>query len=891
MSGLPCSHRDWLREPRLSRTEQGFSVDLIPLQAETDGYLIMAKSLSSRIGWTSLNVLAIMATGSATELKHGARSAASEIASPALQGEAALAELERRGEKASLMTAFDAAMTQAQAGAGLTGPTYFKMPFGNAQSGNRFGYAVAMSGDIAVIAAPLRSNLGTGMVFVFVRSGSMWTLQAVLGASDVGQQGEFGRSVAVSGKTIAVGVKYQTIGAVYVWERTDTNWSVNILQSSNPAVGDEFGWSVALSGRTLVVGAPGEDGGGVGVNPPYNEAAPGSGAAYVFVGNGTDWTQQAYLKASNTGLGDAFGTSVGIAGDTVFVGAPGEDGSGTGMNPQSTEGAADAGAAYIFARTGSSWNAQAYLKPSNPGPGDAFGGAVAASWRTLVVGAAGEDGSGTGLDPAPDEGAPSSGAAYVFVENGSAWNQQAYLKASNTGSGDGFGGSVAISGNTVVVGANGEDGSGVGVDPLTDENADGAGAAYVFERSGAAWHHQAYLKASNTGAGDQFGLSVAVSGRAVIAGAPFEDGSGTFPDAVPDENAADSGAAYAFETSNDPSLVYLNIDYGGDALIYGSSTGEWSRQSSVPAGGFVEQNAGAWSPGWSVLPANFNGDELTDFFLFNSISGAWSTMLAGETGFTTESSGTWWPGWQRYIMELNGDGISDVFLYDPLTGAWFKCVSVVGGFSYSQGGWNPGWELYPMALNADAFTDLFLFNRSTGRWFWALGESGAGFSYPLSETWYPDWQLYPGDFNGDRLTDLLLHHPSSGTYFVATTTASSFTYVQGVWSLGWTPHVADVDGDLRHDVFLHDEATGAWAEMISDGVGGFTNAGSQVWTLGWQLHFTDVNADGRADLLLYDPSTGAWYLARNLVNGSFTYSSGTWAAGLTIVTRSSVRMP
>jgi len=158
---------------------------------------------------------------------------------------------------------------------------------------------------------------------------------------------------------------------------------------------------------------------------------------------------------------------------------------------------------------------QAYLKASNAGANDGFGWPVAVSGDIVVVGAGGEDGSGIGVNPAADDGANGAGAAYVFLRNGATWSQQAYLKASNTEAGDGFGVSVAVSGDTVVVGAPNEDGSGTGVNAVSNELAEQAGAVYVFVRNGTTWSQQAYLKASNTSASDQFGRSVAVSGDTV----------------------------------------------------------------------------------------------------------------------------------------------------------------------------------------------------------------------------------------------------------------------------------------------------------------------------------------------------------------------------------------
>lgn len=351
------------------------------------------------------------------------------------------------------------------------------------------------------------------------------------------------------------------------------------------------------------------------------------------------------------------------------------------------------------------------------------------------------------------------------------------------------------------------------------------------------------------------------------------------------------GAATAFwdfKTRARSTIVDLDGDGTGDAFTYSPSNGAWARQVSNGNGGFTT-TTGSWNPGWAVVPANFNSDALTDFFLFNAQSGQWFKMLNNGTGFTTQASGGWWPGWERFVLDLDGDGLSDMFLYDRSSGQWFKAISTANGFNYLQGGWAPNWEIYPVTLNADARADLFLIDRQTGRWFCVLGEAGGSFSYPASETWFSGWQLYPGDFNGDGLSDMLLHDSSTGTFFVATNTGAGFTYRQGGWSLGWTPHAADFDADGTDDLFLHDPSTGAWYEMIGNGAGGFTNAGGQTWSLGWQLRFNDLNGDGRADLVLYDPKSGAWYQARNFTLGSFSYTNGTWASGLIVLTQSPIR--
>jgi hypothetical protein len=397
--------------------------------------------------------------------------------------------------------------------------------------------------------------------------------QAYLKASNTEPNDEFGSAIAISGDTLVVGANGEAsnargidgnqsnnsaplAGAAYVIVRDGTNWIQQAyLKAPNADAGDQFGsFSVAISGDTIVVGAWREDSNAKGVNGNQdNNSAVDSGAAYVFVRNGTNWTQQAYLKASNTEADDWFGISVSVSGDTIVVGAPGESSNASGVNGnQSNNSAPYAGAAYVFVRTGTNWSQQAYLKASNTGEFDEIGFSVAVSGDTIVAGAFGEASNATGVNGNQgDNSFENAGAAYIFVRNGTNWTQQAYLKASNTGRTEGFGGSTAVSGDTVVVGAPYENSNATGVNGFGNDNgAPSAGAAYVFVRDGTNWTQQAYLKASNTEATDQFGWSLAVSGDTVVAGADYESSNATGVNGnQTNNNALYSGAAYVFMRS------------------------------------------------------------------------------------------------------------------------------------------------------------------------------------------------------------------------------------------------------------------------------------------------------------------------------------------------------
>jgi hypothetical protein len=173
---------------------------------------------------------------------------------------------------------------------------------------------------------------------------------------------------------------------------------LDVIKAAEP--GDLFVHAVSTSGDTIVVGARNEQSNATGVNGDQNNNyANYSGAVFVFVSNGITWTQQAYLKASNTGVGDEFGWSVDISGDTIVVGALDEDSTATGVDgDQDNDDALSSGAAYVFVRVGTTWTQQAYLKASNTGAGDLFGNSVCISGDTIVVGADKEDSNATGVN-------------------------------------------------------------------------------------------------------------------------------------------------------------------------------------------------------------------------------------------------------------------------------------------------------------------------------------------------------------------------------------------------------------------------------------------------------------------------------------------------------------
>jgi hypothetical protein len=371
-----------------------------------------------------------------------------------------------------------------------------KLTAGDAAADDHFGAAVAVSGDTAVVGAPSHDTPGgmdAGSAYVFVRTGETWSQQSQLNAYDGAEGDTFGCAVSIDGGTAVVGAPGDDTaagtdaGSAYVFARSGTAWNhEGHLLAPDAAADDGFGCAVAVSGSTVVVGAKGDD----------TAAGVDAGSAQVFLRSGVVWNHQATLLAGAAAAGDAFGSVVALDGETAVVGAP----------EHASNGQAGSGSASIFTRSGVTWSERAMLAGNAPAAGDSFGAAVAVSGSTALVGALGAD-TEAGLD---------AGSAMVFVDGGTAWNQQAELVADNSSVEDFFGVSVAIDGDTAVIGAF-ADNTPAGV---------GAGSAYVFVRQGMVWAQQAKLTAGAGAAGDAFGAAVALSGDTAMIGASAADPPG-----------------------------------------------------------------------------------------------------------------------------------------------------------------------------------------------------------------------------------------------------------------------------------------------------------------------------------------------------------------------------
>ncbi len=386
-----------------------------------------------------------------------------------------------------------------------------KLTASDGVAGDLFGHSVAVDGDTAVVGA-YEDESEKGAAYVLAKDSSgAWSQVAKLTASDGdtssdGEAGDiFGWSVAVDWDTVVVGARYDD--STYVFTKPGTGWATATetakLTASDGVVGDWFGQSVAVDGDTVVVGASEDD---------------GSGSAYVFTKAAdsvwTDATQTAKLTASDGDDFDEFGKSVAVDGDTVVAGAPNNDGYGS---------------AYVFIKPAAGWDDATQTAKLTPGATDdeaaglagTFGAAVAVDGDTVVVGASAYSGS--------------QGRAYVFTKPSGGWEdaERTAELATSDAEKNQFGWSVAVDGNTVVVGAHTDDAS----DSVND-----SGSVYVFTKAtDSVWAdatETVKLTATDGASGEQFGWSIAAGGGTVVVGAHWDDDKG-----------ADSGSAYVYGVS------------------------------------------------------------------------------------------------------------------------------------------------------------------------------------------------------------------------------------------------------------------------------------------------------------------------------------------------------
>ena len=563
----------------------------------------------------------------------------------------------------------------------------------DAEAGDRFGTALAMSGDYVVAGAPRNDGAGrnSGAAYVFRRQGTEWVEQAKLVASDETRSDYFGISVAMDGDTALVGAHRTNepladCGTVYVFERNGEIWNQTAkLSAPDPDSFAYFGFSVGLDADTAIIGATRDD-----------EAGHNAGAAYIFVRNQFGWAPQAKLIGNNTEAEDNFGYAVDVDGDFAIATSPKNRGSGSAyiyrregiewkqkrnririrMIPIDPDGAstfgvsvdikgetavigatggnvgdAVVGAAYVFTQNEPPfWNQHTKLVAGDRSGGDKLGFAVAIGENEVIAGA-----------PKHNAGGLSSGAAYIFEqrEDGS-WVESGKLSDGETASEDQFGVSVAISGNFAISGAQQD-----------DDIAPNAGAAYIFERSGLLWLQRTKLTADDAKAGDLFGNAIAMDGETVLVGAPGVDDAGP-----------ESGAAYVFVQVGDEWIQQARF-IGDDIGIFdrfGSAVAVHENTAIIGAHGKDEvgtdsgaayvfvRNGASWTQQAKLTHQGAVPGDLFGFAVSvygdNAVVGAHQSDAAGpDSGaayFFTRNRGRWT---QDILLVPNDISIGDAFGY------------------------------------------------------------------------------------------------------------------------------------------------------------------------------------------------------------------------------------
>lgn len=387
------------------------------------------------------------------------------------------------------------------------------------------------------------------ILLVFSFSASSACDQLKLTASDANTEDRFGVSVAIDGPIAVIGAYNADSngigsGAAYVYEFYGADWiELQKLIASDGDAGDKFGISVAIDGGTIVVGSHLDD--NIGTD---------SGSAYVFTRSEGLWSRQQKLIPLDSAAGDKFGFSVAVDNNTIVVGAYGSD--------------STSGAAYVFTKTGENWSQRQKLTPSDPCLNGYFGYSVEILNNTVIIGSYKDNHSGRTY----------AGSAYVFTFDGQSWSQNAVLRASDPESAAYFGCSIALNGDSLVIGAYECDINGVS----------DAGAAYVFDRTETGWiQRQKLFSPNNPGAGADFGRSVGIEGDNIVIGCPNYL-----------INNEQTGAVFEFVRSNDlwiqSSLFTADDANSGDSfgystaisglrLIAGSHFSDGSGQSSGAA--------------------------------------------------------------------------------------------------------------------------------------------------------------------------------------------------------------------------------------------------------------------------------------------------------------------
>ena len=370
-----------------------------------------------------------------------------------------------------------------------------------------FGSSVAISEEVAIIGARLadaNSDKYAGSIYSFQLENGQWIQKQKLQPGDLQRGSCFGNSVAISNNIAIVGAYFagaeggQYAGSAYIFQFENGYWiEKQKLQPSDLHHGDNFGYAVGISGNVVIIGA----------RLANSHSDQYVGSAYIFQLENNQWVQKQKLQPADLQRGDNFGTAVAISNDVAIVGA----------RFANAEGGQYAGSAYIFQLENDQWVQKQKLQPADLKQGDNFGNSVAIKGDIAIIGADGVDA----------EGRVDTGTAYIFQFENGYWIEKQKLQPTDLQRGYGFGTSVSISGDVVIVGAYGVD----------LEGHPDAGSTYIFQQENGQWMQKQKLQPPELQRSDSFGYAVATNGKFAVVGAHNADAQGN----------PYAGSAYIFE--------------------------------------------------------------------------------------------------------------------------------------------------------------------------------------------------------------------------------------------------------------------------------------------------------------------------------------------------------
>ena len=605
---------------------------------------------------------------------------------------------------------------------------------------------IAMGGSVSVCAGRCAVGaegyqFGIGAVFVYQWTGTNYVRQALLQPAGLSANDRFGYSVAIQQDVLAAGTYIlNEPGLAYVFQRAGTNWIQRARLSATPVPAGEDDFGSSVSLSGNTLA--------VGARGENNRR----GATYVFIRQGTNWVQQARLTPDAVPNNAAeFGESVCLDGSNLVVGASWQ------------------GRAYVFNRRGTNWVKQAVLTP--PDRGGYYGASVSMQGNTLAVG----DRLGT------NRAGILCGSVFVYVRLQTNWTYQFQANPSDAASGQNFGTGVSVFGNQILVGAM----------RANTPASPTAGAAYLLYHNGQVWSEgPKFSRASGSETNDYFAYAVSMWGSHLVIGGTGDDYQGL----------PNVGAAFATDWRIAPAGNFFATDRADLALI-DRNRSDWYLYSPFYNGGVGPGNFG-WDQ-TEPVPGDYDGDGAGDLAVFHRARGDWylSRSSLGITGPINFG----WAETEPVPADYDGDGVTDLAVYHRARGDWYIWRSTLG----ITGPINFGWaetEPVPKDYDGDGRADLAVFHRARGDWY--LLRSSLGFTGPINFGW-AEVTPVPADYDGDRRADLAVYHQARGDWYL-NRTRGGFLGPFNFGYAGAAPVPRDYDGDGRADMSVYETAPANW---------------------------------------------------------------------------------